>query len=188
MTYLKEIKSNSFLQLRLICQSLFKTALSLLAVFFLVMNTACNASAVAAEKVERPIDNRPAGQLPESYKPIVSLKGGMKSYSNVDPKVDNSQVDAKAERLINQANARRDQDTNSLKEVKKELDRKGVKERAEDLSDSMRRSAKKTADGVSTGTQWGFDKLKENAKSFKKDTKAVIDDLGQKARDKTDDI
>jgi hypothetical protein len=188
MTYLKAIKGNPLLQLRSIYQSLFKAVLSLLAVFFLVISTACNGSEVAAKQVERPMDNRPAGQLTELYKPIAPLEGGINNYSDVDPRMDTSRADAKSDRLINQADARRSVDTNPLKEVKKELDRKGVKERAEDFSDSMGRSAKETADGVSKGTQRGFNNLKENAKSFKDDTKAAIDDLGQKARDKADDI
>jgi hypothetical protein len=188
MTYLQAIKGNALLQLKSIYQSLFKTALSLLAVFFLVISTACNSSEVAAKKVERPMDKQSAGQITELYKPIAPREGGMNNYSDVDPRMDTSRAAAKTDRLINQADTRSRTDTNPLKEVKKELDRKSLKERAEDFTDSIGRSAKETTDGVAEGTQRGFKNLKENARSFKDDTKAAIDDLGQKARDKVDDM
>ncbi len=94
---------NTFLSLKL--RSFYKVVLSLLAVFFLVINTACSNSEGVAQSAKPDLDNQSTGQITELYKPIVPNEGGMNGYSDIDPRVDTSEADAKADRLIKQANS-----------------------------------------------------------------------------------
>ncbi len=166
-------------------KSLYKAALSFLAIVLLVITTACNGSEVAS-KVN--LDNPPPGKITELYKPITPEIGGMNNYSDVDPRVDTSKLDAKADRLIKQAKGLESKDTNPLQQIKKDFDRKGIQERVGDTADSIRESAEETAEGISKGTRKGFANVKENAKSFKHDVESAAGDLGDKVRDKSDDI
>jgi hypothetical protein len=90
-------------------RSLYKVVLSLLAVFFLAINTACSNSAVMAKAAKPDLDNQSTGQITELYKTIAPNEGGMNGYSDIDPRMDTSQADAKADRLIKQANSQRRQ-------------------------------------------------------------------------------
>jgi hypothetical protein len=151
-------------------KSLYKTVLSFLAIALLVTTTACNGSEVASKTN---LGNPPAGKITELYKPITPEVGGMNNYSDIDPRVDTSKVDAKADRLINQAKGLERKDTNPLQQIKKEFDRKGIQERVGDTADSVGQSAQETADGISKGTRKGFANVKENAKSFKDDVESA---------------
>jgi hypothetical protein len=151
-------------------KSLYKTVLSFLAIALLVTITACNGSEVASKTN---LENPPPGKITELYKPITPEVGGMNNYSDVDPRVDTSKIDAKAERLIKQAKGLERKDTNPLEQIKKEFDRKGIQERIEDTADSVGQSAQETAAGLSAGTRKGFANVKENAKSFNDDVKTA---------------
>ena len=159
-------------------RSLYRAVLSLLAIALLITTTACNGSEVAAKKN---LENPPPGKITSLYKPITPEVGGMNNYSDVDPRVDTSKADAKAdwakptlrERLINQAKGLERKDTNPLQQIKQEFDRKGIKQRVGDTADSVRESAEETADGISKGTRKGIANVKENAKSFKDDVESA---------------
>jgi hypothetical protein len=151
-------------------KSLYKTVLSFLAIAFLVTTTACNGAEVASKTN---LDNPPPGKITELYKPITPEVGGMNNYSDVDPRVDTSKVDAKADRLIEQAKGLERKDTNPFEQIKKQFDRKGIQERVGDTADSVGQSAKETAEGLSAGTRKGFANVKENAKSFKDDVETA---------------
>jgi hypothetical protein len=151
-------------------KSLYKAVLSFLAIALLVTTTACNGSEVAAKTN---LDNPPAGKITELYKPITPEVGGMNNYSDVDPRVDTSQVDAKVKRSIEQAKSLERKDTNPLEQIKKDFDRKGIQERVEDTAESVRESAQETADGISKSTRKGFANVKENASSFKDDVESA---------------
>jgi hypothetical protein len=166
-------------------KSLYKSVLSLLAIALLLTTTACNGSEVAAKTN---LDNPPPGKITELYKPITPEVGGMNNYSDVDPRVDTSKVDAKADRLINQAKDLERKDTNPLQQIKKELDKKGIQERIGDTAESVGQSAQETAADIAKGTRKGFANVKENAKSFKDDVKSAAGDLGKNARDKATDL
>jgi hypothetical protein len=152
-------------------RSFYKAVLSFLAIALLVTTTACNGSEVASKAN---LDNPPPGKITELYKPITPEVGGMNNYSDVDPRVDTSKVDAKVDRLIKQAKGLERKDTNPLEQIKQEFDRKGIKARVEDTADSVGQSAKETATGVSKGTRKGLENVKENAKSFKDDVESAI--------------
>ena len=152
-------------------KSLYRAVLSFLAIALLVTTTACNSSEVAAKKN---LENPPPGKITELYKPITPAAGGMNNYSDVDPRVNTDRADAKADRLIKQAKDLEQKDTNPQKQIEKGFDRKGIKERAEDTVDSVRKSAEETADGVAKGTRKGFANVKENAKSFKDDVESEV--------------
>jgi hypothetical protein len=147
-----------------------QAVLGFVAIALLVTTTACNGSEVAAKNN---LENPPPGKITSLYKPITPAVGGMNNYSDVDPRVDTSKTDAKAERLINQAKGLERKDTNPLQQIQKEFDRKGIQERVEDAADSIRESAEETADGVSKGTRKGLANVKENAKSFKDDVESA---------------
>jgi hypothetical protein len=151
-------------------KSLYKAILSFVAIALLVTTTACTGADLASKTN---LDNPPPGKITELYKPITPEVGGMNNYSDVDPRVDTSKVDAKAKRLIDQAKGLEQKDTNPLEQIKKELDNKGLQERAGDTADSIRESAQETAQGVSKGTRKGLANIKENAKSFKDDVESA---------------
>jgi hypothetical protein len=151
-------------------KSLYKAVLSFLAIALLVTTTACNGSEVAAKKN---LENPPPGKITSLYKPITPEVGGMNNYSDVDPRVDTSKTDAKADRLINQAKGLERKDTNPFEQIKKQFDNKGIQERVEDTAESVRESAEETADGISKGTRKGIGNIKENAKSFKDDVESA---------------
>ena len=168
-------------------KSLYKTVVTFLAVALLVTVTACGGTNQTA-KIEKVDVDPSTGKNVELYRPLTQPKGGMNNYSDVDPRVDTSKVEAKADRLIKKTEDLVKKDTNPFKEIGKKLDKKGLPERAEDLSKDVTRSAKETADGVAKGTEKGFGNLKENTKSFADDVKSAVGDLKDKAQQKTDDI
>lgn len=169
-------------------KSLSKVAISFFAALLLFSTTACGGSNATTDIARKNLDNPPAGKITELYKPIAPFEGGMNNYSDVDPRVDTSKTDAKAERLIEKAKNLQKQDTNPFKQIQKEFDRKGVQERAGDLSKDLSRSAQETADGLAKGTQKGFSNVQKNAESFKEDVGSTLDDLGQNARNKAVDL
>lgn len=79
---------------------LYRNALSLLAVVILVITTACS-SPETTSKIN--LDSSSPNTVTELYKPITPEVGGMNGYSDVDPRVETSKTDAKAERLISKA-------------------------------------------------------------------------------------
>jgi len=168
-------------------KSLYKIVVTFLAVTLLVTVTACGGSNQTAKIEKVDLDN-PLGGKVTLYKPLTPPQGGMNNYSDVDPRVDTSKVEAKADRLIKQTEDLVKKDTNPFKEIGKQLDEKGLTERAEDLSKDVTRSAKETADGVAKGTEKGFENLKENTKIFTEDVKSAVGDLKQKAQQQTEDI
>ena len=151
-------------------KSLHQAVLSFLAIALLVTTTACNGSEVASKTN---LENPPPGKITELYKPITPEVGGMNNYSDVDPRVDTSKVDAKVDQLIKQAKDLERKDTNPLQQIKKDFDRKGIQERVGDTADSVGQSAQETAEGLSEGTRKGFANVKENAKSFKDDVETA---------------
>ncbi len=169
-------------------KSLSKVVISFFAAFLLFSTTACGGSNPTTDIARQNLDNPPAGKITELYKPIAPFEGGMNNYSDVDPRVDTSKTDAKAERLIEKAKNLQKQDTNPFKQIQKEFDRKGVQERAGDLSKDLSRSAQETADGLAKGTQKGFGNVQKNAESFKEEVGSTLNDLGQNARDKAADL
>lgn len=149
--------------------SLYQAVLSFLVVAILFITTACNGSEVTSKAN---LDNSRSGTITELYKPITPQAGGMNQYSDVDPRIDTSKVDTKAERLIKNANRSQGKNLNPLKQIKKELDYKGIQERVENTADSVSQSAQETVDDISKGTRKGLENIKENAESFKESIKS----------------
>jgi polyhydroxyalkanoate synthesis regulator phasin len=171
-------------------KSLYRLAISFLAVVFLVFNTACGSSEIAATN-DLPTGSHPSGQtpnLPNLYDPLTPPQGGMNNYKDTDPRTDASDAEAKADRLINRANSQQKGGKNPLKEVRKELNKKGPQDRAEDLSEDLGRSAKKKTEQVSQGAKRGIENVKENAKSFADDVSSGADDLSRNAQGKVEDL
>lgn len=162
MINLVDTLKNTLQSLKL--ESLYQAVLSFLVVAILVVTTACNGSEVTSKAN---LDNPRSGTITELYKPITPQVGGMNQYSDVDPRIDTSKVDAKAERLIKNASRSQGKDINPLKQIKKELDYKGIPERVKDTADSVSQSAQETVDDISKGTRKGLANIKENAESFK---------------------
>jgi hypothetical protein len=169
-------------------KSLYRVVISFIAIIFLVVNTACGSADVASTNDLPSSGKHPSGQSTDLYDPLSPPQGGMNNYKDVDPRIDTSDAEAKAERLIDKASAQQKGGKNPLKEVRKELDKKGAQDRAEDFSDDLGRSAQKKADQVSKSAKKGYSNVKENTKSFTEDVSSGADDLGQKAQRKADDI
>lgn len=166
-------------------RSLAKATLSLAAIILVVTTTACNGTNAATKPT---VNNPTNGKITELYKPIVPPTGGMNNYTDIDPRVNTSKAEAKADRLIKQAKDLEQKDTNPFKQLQKQFDQKGVNERAEDAVEGVNRSAQETADGVAKGTRKGFGNLQENAKSFKEDVKSAVGDMKQNAREEAENI
>ena len=195
-------------------QSLQKILISFLAIAFLFVTTACNSAELNADatgpsptrdgaKSEVNVPNptkgeqttqatktkgRQDGQITELYKPITPAEGGMNTYSDVDPRRDTSKADSKAARNIGNANSQLKPDNNPIEEVKKELDKKGIKERVNEFSNDVSRKAQDKADDVSKTAQKGLDNLQGNTKSLKKDVSSTADSVSDKVSNKADDL
>jgi hypothetical protein len=176
---------NAFSSLKL--KSLYRVVISFLAIAFLMVNTACSSTEVAA-KGDLPIGSHPSGQTPNLYDPLSPPQGGMNNYKDVDPRTDISNAEAKADRLIKNANSQQKSGRNPVKEVKKELDKKGAQDRAADLSKDVNRSAQNQADEMSQAAKKGLRNVQQNTKSFADDVSSGADDLGRKAQGKVDDL
>jgi hypothetical protein len=176
---------NTFLSLK--SKSLYRVIISFLAVIFLVVNTACSSTEVAATG-DLPVGSHPSGQTPNLYDPLSPPQGGMNNYKDVDPRTNVSDAEAKADRLIKNANSQQKSARNPVKEVKKELGKKGPQDRAADLSKDVNRSAQNQADEVSQAAKKGLKNVQQNTKSFADDVSSGADDLGRKAQGKVDDL
>jgi hypothetical protein len=169
-------------------RSFYRAIVSFLAVVLLVSTTACNGS-TPTTKVDRPnLANPTASKVTELYKPIAPPAGGMNNYSDVDPRMDTSEAKAKTNRLIKKTDDLQNAGTNPFKQIRKQLDNKGIPERVEAASKDLNRSTKQTADDVAKGTQKGFNNLKENTQSFKDDVESAVEKLGDKAKVKVNDL
>jgi hypothetical protein len=160
--------------------------LSLVAVVFLFVSTACNGSEVA--KVDRPsVDNPQANKVTELYKTIEPREGGMNNYSDVDPRVDTSEAKAKTDRLIKKTDDLVNKDTNPFQSARKEFDKKGIKDRAEDFSKDLGKAVKENTKDFAKGTERGFENVKKNTKNFADDVGNAVDDRAQDLRNKASD-
>jgi hypothetical protein len=171
-------------------KSFYRIVISCLAVVFLVINTACSSSEVAATG-DLPTGSHPSGQspdLPNLYDPLTPPQGGMNNYKDVDPRTNTSDANSKADRLINNAESQQKVGNNPIKAARKELNKKGLQDRAENLSEDLGRSAQKKADQVSQGTKRGLDNIQDNTKSFADDVSSGADDLGRNAKGKVEDL
>jgi hypothetical protein len=169
---------------------LYRLVISCLAVVFLVINTACSSSEVAATG-DLSTGSHPSGQspdLPNLYDPLTPPQGGMNNYKDVDPRTNTSDANSKADRLINNAKSQQKVGNNPIKAARKELNKKGLQDRAENLSEDLGRSAQKKADQVSQGTKRGLDNIQDNAKSFADDVSSGADDLSRNAKGKVEDL
>ncbi len=166
-----------------------RAVLSLLAVVLLFTNTACNNTGEMKAKVDPTrVENPQPGKITELYKPIAPAEGGMNNYSDVDPRQNTAEAKAKADRLINKTEDLKKGDTNPFKQLGKQLDDKGIRDRAGETADQLNRSAKETAEDVAKGTKRGYQNLKENTKSFADDVKSAADDIGDEAKAKANDL
>ncbi|WP_310414191.1 hypothetical protein [Chamaesiphon sp. OTE_8_metabat_110] len=134
------------------------------------------------------VENPQPGKITELYKPIAPAEGGMNNYSDVDPRQNTAEAKAKADRLINKTEDLKKGDTNPFKQLGKQLDDKGIRDRAGETADQLNRSAKETAEDVAKGTKRGYQNLKENTKSFADDVKSAADDIGDEAKAKANDL
>jgi hypothetical protein len=185
-----------------------KILISGLAISFLVLNTACsqpNVSAIDSDtrvlpaatspSVSSPsredVDAAPAGQVTELYDTIQPELGGMNNYSDVDPRQDTSEAARKAKQLSQNARRQQAQGANNpreaIDEVKKELDRKSIGERAQDFSNNVSSSAQKKTDELSKATQKGMKNISNNTRKFDDSAKSATGELTEKAEKRFQD-
>lgn len=182
---IRSVKNNFSVNLK----SLYKAAISLLAVMFLLVSTGCDGTQTNT-KINPPgsADNMPtSGKITELYKPITPPEGGMNNYSDVDPRMDTSEAKAKAQREIEKSADLQKGGVNPFKQLRKDLEDKGVTERAKDFSKDASNAAKENAQDFAQGTERGVENIKKNSKQFKNDVEESIDKFGNSIRDKATD-
>jgi hypothetical protein len=182
---IQSVKNNFSVHLK----SLYKAAISLLAVMFLFVSTGCDGTQTNT-KINPPgsTDNMPTtGKITELYKPIAPPEGGMNTYSDVDPRQDTSEANAKAQREIDKTAALQKGDTNPFEQIRKQFDNKGVAERAKDFSKDASNAAKENAQDFARGTERGVENIKKNSQQFKTDVEESVDKFGNSIRDKATD-
>jgi hypothetical protein len=178
-----------------------KMLISGLAILFLVLNTACsqpNVSAIDSDtrvlpaatspSVSSPsredVDAAPAGQVTELYDTIQPELGGMNNYSDVDPRQDTSEATRKAKQLSQNARRQQAQGANNpreaIDEVKQELDKKSIGERAQDFSKNVSSSTREKTDELSQATQRGMKNLGDNTKKLGDSAKSATGELSGK--------
>jgi hypothetical protein len=158
-----------------------KAAISLCVGIFLLSVTACS-GVDAKGKVNAPTsaDNMPTtGKITPLYKPIQPPEGGMNNYSDVDPRMNSSEANAKAQREIEKTKDLQKGDTNPLKQLRNQFDDKGAGDRAKEFSKDASQAAKENAKDFAKGTERGFENLKKNAKDFKGGVEDTIDNATQ---------
>jgi hypothetical protein len=167
-------------------RSIYRAMLSLVAVVFLFVSTACNGSEVT--RAQQPNSASPQDtKVTELYKTIEPREGGMNNYSDVDPRMDTSEAKAKADRLIKKTDNLVNKDTNPFKEVRKEFDQKGAKDRAENFSKDLGKAVKENTKDFAKGTERGYENVKKNTKNFANDVGDAVDDRAQDLRNKAND-
>jgi hypothetical protein len=178
-----------------------KILISGLAILFLVFNTACSQTNVSAmdsdprvlpaatsPSVSSPsrkdVDAAPAGQITELYDTIQPKLGGMNNYSDVDPRQDTSKATTKAKQLSQNARRQQAEGANNpreaIDEVKQELDRKSIGERAQDFSKNVSSSTREKTDELSQATQRDMKNLGDNTKKLGDSAKSVTGELSEK--------
>lgn len=167
-----------------------------LAILFLALNTACsqpNASAMNSDSRVLPassspssssayrkdIEDAPAGQVTELYDTIQPEIGGMNNYSDVDPRQDTSEASRKTGELFQKAHRQQAEKVNNpreaIDEVRKELDKKSIGERAKDFSKNVGSSTQKKADDLTQATQKGVENISSNTKKLGENIKSATD-------------
>jgi hypothetical protein len=178
------------------------------AILFLLTNTACSqpnisgtdskmgAAKVAADSIKTPstyrkvaspyredTDNAPEGQITELYKVIQPEIGGMNTYSDVDPRQNTSETDAKAKALIQKASHPEAQKYDSpLDAVKQELKDEPIAKRVQNFSKGVEKSTQRTADGLNNEVRKGLNNLSKGSKDLQSKTQSVSEEISQKAQ------
>lgn len=147
------------------------------------VSTACSggASATTADKIQKEV---PSSAVTNEY------KGGMNDYSDVDPRQDTKQAQAKAKALVDNAQKNIDQKSVDSGEQYVENYRSGTPlgERVKRIGENVGESAKNLTKDVSEGTQRGAQNVKENtqdaAKNVSQSTSETADRASNAAQSK----
>lgn len=144
----------------------------------LFVSTACSsgASAKTADEVQKEV---PSSAVTNEY------KGGMNDYSDVDPRLDTKQAQAKAKALVENAQKNIDQKSVDSGEQYVENYQSGtsVGERARRIGENIGESAKELTEGAAKGTQRGVQNLKENTQDAAKDVAQKSKETAEKVGD-----
>ncbi|MFB2837551.1 DUF6658 family protein [Floridanema evergladense] len=155
---------------------LFRVLTVFLAGLLVIVTTACN--------------NGPANALDRNGRPEVPsnavsspYRGGMNSYSDVDPRANTSGANAKANDIVNKAEGNIQKRGDSFGKYADNYT-KGtpLNERVENLTKDIGESAKNTAKGVTKGTLRGAENVKENTENAAKSVPDVVEDATQNAK------
>jgi hypothetical protein len=151
----------------------------LLAGVILLANVACSngsPSSVAS-------DNSPGyeAESTSAYRVRQQPEGGMNGYSDVDPRRDTSETDAKVRDLVKRAEVRIQDDRNPKEVIQDTLKEKPLNERAREFSNQVSDSTKNAAENASQATQKGFRNLQKN-------TGNALDDTSNFVQGKVDDV
>lgn len=160
---------------------LFRILTVFLAGVVLIVTTACSDNPAKA------LDNNARPEVPSN---AVSspYRGGMNSYSDVDPRANTSGANSKANDIVRKAEGNIQKGADSFDKYAENY-RQGtpLNERVENLTEEVGESAKNTAKGVTRGTQRGVENLKENTQNAAQSVPNALDDAKQNARSATRD-
>ncbi|MBW4553520.1 MAG: hypothetical protein KME35_20765 [Aphanocapsa sp. GSE-SYN-MK-11-07L] len=148
-----------------------------LAGLFLLANVACSNPSSTASGSSPGYET----ESTSAYRIRQEPQGGMNGYSDVDPRRDTSQADAKARTLIDRAEARIQDDRNPKEVIQDTLKEKPLTERAREFSDQVSDSTKNTAEKASQATKKGLRNLQQN-------TGNALDDSSDFVQGKVEDV
>ena len=146
-----------------------------LTVFFagiiLFVSTACGSPSVQAKG----LDNNPRPEVPKEAI-TNTYKGGMNDFSDVDPRLDTSAANKKANDIIGQAEHNIQKGADTPEQYSRNY-RSGTPlgERVQNIGESVSESAKNTAKDVAKGTQRGLENIKQNTQDAAKDVAKSAD-------------
>ena len=159
-----------------------------LSTMLILVSTACNSGGVLAKNADQVREEVPGGAVTSPY------KGGMNDYSDVDPRKDTSEAQAKAKSLIDSTKRQVIDQTDDVgTNTKRILDKKGenardfgqnVKENAEDLGDKVKSSAQDFVKGTRQGTE----NIKDNTGDAVRGTRRAAEDAKDNAKEASRDF
>ncbi|MBE9125841.1 MULTISPECIES: DUF6658 family protein [unclassified Coleofasciculus] len=134
---------------------------------FVFVSTACGGQKVSAKTADQVREDVPGSALTSPY------KGGMNNYSDVDPRMNTSDTQAKTKSLINRVEKNLQKD--------KYEDAPSVGKQAQKAAGNIRDAAQNRAEDISKGTQRGIENIKGN-------TADTAEDAGKFAKRSAEDV
>lgn len=162
--------------------NLFRVVTVFLAGVLVFFTTACSGGAQAKAIDKNPRPEVPGGAVTSPY------EGGMNSFSDVDPRADDSGASAKAKGLIDNAEANLEKRADSPeKYVSNYKSGTPIQERVENLVKNVTEPTKESAEDLAKGTQRGVRNVKENTQNAANEAPKTFDQAKRNAGNTAED-